>query len=212
MIAKLLLLTLVGLCTAYQYSYEYEFPSSRPFNKTGFEFGAWEPNKEYVYNVTTKTMTALPDLEDYWTGIVTHGYLVIRPKDHNYVVAYIDRPTYAAFNEYLPRGYRTELSRFNLKWQPMPFSSKPFGIYYNKGAVKGFYVEKTVPNHEVNMLKGWVSQLQLDTQGAYVIKSEFNQFPENNTLTGVYKTMEPSVTGECETLYDVNPVPEFHFQ
>uniref|UniRef100_A0A182PUV8 Vitellogenin domain-containing protein n=1 Tax=Anopheles epiroticus TaxID=199890 RepID=A0A182PUV8_9DIPT len=103
MIAKLLLLTFVGLCTAYQYSSEYEFPYSRPFNKTGFEFGAWEPNREYVYNVTTKTMTALPDLEDYWTGIVTHGYLVIRPKDHNYVVAYIDRPMYAAFNEYLPR-------------------------------------------------------------------------------------------------------------
>uniref|UniRef100_A0A182RZX1 Vitellogenin domain-containing protein n=2 Tax=Anopheles funestus TaxID=62324 RepID=A0A182RZX1_ANOFN len=59
MIAKLLLLTLVGLCTAYQYSYEYEFPYFRPFNKTGFEFGAWEPNREYVYNVTTKTMTAL---------------------------------------------------------------------------------------------------------------------------------------------------------
>uniref|UniRef100_A0A182JBJ9 Vitellogenin domain-containing protein n=1 Tax=Anopheles atroparvus TaxID=41427 RepID=A0A182JBJ9_ANOAO len=99
MIAKLLLLTLVGVCTAYQYSYEYEFPASRPFNQTGFEFGAWEPNREYVYNVTTKTMTALPDLEDYWTGIVTHGYLVIRPKDHNYVVAYIDRPTYATFND-----------------------------------------------------------------------------------------------------------------
>uniref|UniRef100_T1E7I6 Putative vitellogenin-a1 n=1 Tax=Anopheles aquasalis TaxID=42839 RepID=T1E7I6_ANOAQ len=212
MIAKLLLLTFVGFCTAYQYSSEYEFPYSRPINQTGFEFGAWEANREYVYNVTTKTMTALPDLEDYWTGIVTHGYLVIRPKDHNYVVAYIDRPTYAVFNEYLPRGYRTKLAEFDLKWQPMPFSSKPFGIYYNKGAVKGFYVEKTVPNHEVNMLKAWVSQLQLDTQGAYVIKSEFNQFPENNTLTSVFKTMEPSVTGECETLYDVNAVPEYFIQ
>uniref|UniRef100_A0A2M4B8F5 Putative vitellogenin-a1 n=1 Tax=Anopheles marajoara TaxID=58244 RepID=A0A2M4B8F5_9DIPT len=212
MIAKLLLLTFVGFCTAYQYSSEYEFPYSRPINQTGFEFGAWEANREYVYNVSTKTMTALPDLEDYWTGIVTHGYLVIRPKDHNYVVAYIDRPTYAVFNEYLPRGYRTKLAEFDLKWQPMPFSSKPFGIYYNKGAVKGFYVEKTVPNHEVNMLKAWVSQFQLDTQGAYVIKSEFNQFPENNTLTGVFKTMEPSVTGECETLYDVNAVPEYFIQ
>lgn len=212
MLVKLFLLALVGISTAYQYSYRSEFPYGRPDNKTGFEFGAWEPNRQYVYNVTSKTMTALPDLEDQWTGTFTRAYLVIRPKSPDYVFGYVKQPEYAVFNEYLPQGINTELSHRSLKWRPMPMSSKPIAIRYHKGTIKGFYVEQTVPNHEVNILKAWLSQFQLDTQGHHTYKSKYNQFPGNNSFTGVYEVMEPVVTGKCKTLYDVSVVPPYMIQ
>lgn len=227
MLAKLLLLALAGLTAAYEYenhfsgykngfeygyqnAYQAAFYKYRP-NVTEFEFSSWVPNHEYVYNVTSKTMTALAELDDQWTGVFTRAYLVVRPKSRDYVVAYVKQPEYAMFNERLPHGYDTNMHR-HFNFRPMPMSSKPFGIRYHKGVIKGLYVERTVPNNEVNILKAWASQLQVDTRGANRMRSSLPVHPSKGEWNGHYKVMEPLVTGECETHYDVNLIPAYMIQ
>lgn len=62
------------------------------------------------------------------------------------------------------------------------------------------------------MLKSIVSQLQLDTEGRNLVKSGINQLSEEGRSSAVYKTMEETVTGKYETLYEINPLPEYAVQ
>lgn len=147
-------------------------------------------------------------MKDQWTGIVTKATLVIRPRDKNTLVGQVKNAEYARVNQQLPNGYKTAFNPEDLKYQAMPISSKPFEILMKNGAIHYLAFEKNTNNDEANMIKGIVSNLQLDTQAEYLIKCKYNQLPENATLNGVYKTMEPSVAGKCETFYDVSPIPE----
>ncbi|XP_065076691.1 vitellogenin-A1-like [Ochlerotatus camptorhynchus] len=201
-----------GFEYGYQNAYYGAFYKHRQNITADLEFNAWMPNHEYIYNVTSKTMTAMPEMDEQWTGIYTRAYMVVRPKSPDYVVAYVKQPEYAVFNERLPQGYATNFNHENFKWIPMPMSSKPFGIRYHKGAIKGLYVEQDVPNNEVNIFKAWVSQLQVDTRGANIMHSSKPVHPNKGEWNGYYKVMEPLVTGECETHYDVNLVPQYLIQ
>lgn len=73
-------------------------------------------------------------------------------------------------------------------------------------------ISKDVPIWEVNIIRSFVSQLQIDTQGKNLISSKLNSVPKNDEDNGVYKTMEDTVDGECEVLYDITPLPKYTLQ
>lgn len=184
----------------------------------------------------TRTLTALADVADQWAGIVTRAELIVRPKDSNRLIAKIVHAEYAQLNEILPQGWNTkfhdadahynrgsqaanaaaasEKGEIHLNYQPQPFYSKPFEIILKNGAIRKLGVDKSMTNDEANQLRGIVSQLQVDTRGQNLIKCKYNNWPQSDadTPTGVYKTMEPSVTGVCEVLYDVSTIPEYLIQ
>lgn len=91
----------------------------------------------------------------------------------------------------------------------MSFNSKPFKIQLKNGVIRSLSVDKSMTNDEMNQLKGILSQIQIDTKGQNVIKCKYNHLPSSNGVNAVYKTMEETVTGKCETSYELGPVPSY---
>lgn len=136
--------------------------------------------------------------------------LTVRPRDRNTLQMKLEDAQYARINQQLDQGWDSYIPSKDLSYQPMQMSNKPFEVQLKNGAMRSISLPAKTSNDEANMIKGIVSQLQVDTQAQNLIKCKNNQLPEPNTLNGVYKTMEPSVTGKCETMYDVSPIPEHH--
>jgi Lipoprotein amino terminal region len=165
-------------------------------------------NREYHYQVRSRTLAALPDLKDQWTGVLMRAKLTVRPRDRNTLQMRLDDAEYTRINRQLDQGWDSHISRAELQYQPMKMSNKPFEVQLKNGAMRSISFPERTSNDEANMIKGIVSQLQVDTQAQNLIKCKHNQMPEKNSYNGVFKTMEPSVTGKCETFYDVSPIPE----
>lgn len=176
--------------------------------------GAWNKGTEYKYEFNTRTLAAIPDLADQYTGIITRGYVTIRPKNQNTLVGNILKAEYATINDVLPRGYKTEFTGNQLQFEQLPMQrSQPFEIFLKKGgAIKHLAVDKSVTNDEANQIKAIASIFQIDVNGDNKKHSSQNIMPENDQISGAYVAMEPSVTGHCETVYSISQLPRYIVQ
>ncbi len=155
-------------------------------------------------------MTALPELNNQWVGIVTKARLNIRPQSENVLIGKVSQAQFAEIHQQLPQGWDSELEEDKLAYHDWPLSEKPFEIHLKNGAIRSMSVDRTMTNDQINQLKAIVSSLQVDTNAQNEIKCKHNQLPEaDNRNNAVYKTMEPTVTGKCETIYDISPLPEY---
>lgn len=171
--------------------------------------GAWKNNHEYKYDVETRTLTALPELNQQWVGLVTRARLTIRPQNDNVLIGKVSQPEFAEVHHQLTNGWDMDLSGQHLAYHQMPMSEKPFEVRLKNGAIHSLAVDRTMTNDQINQLKAIISPLQADTNAQNEIRCKHNQLPEQNGNNAVYKTMEPTVTGDCETLYDISPLPEY---
>lgn len=116
--------------------------------------------------------------------------LTVRPRDRNTLQMKLDNAEYAQINRELDQGWDTQIPQSELKYQPMKISNKLFEVQLKNGAMRGISFPAKTSNDEANMIKGIVSQLQVDTQAQYLIKCKHNQLPEPKTYIGVYKVIE----------------------
>lgn len=177
----------------------------------------------------------MPELNNQWVGIVTKAHLYIRPQSENILIGKVSQPQYAEIHEQLAEGWNSELDEDRLAYRQWPLSEKPFEIHLKNGTIRSMSVDRTMTNgkeffnilsftlplnnfhlsniirtDEINQLKAIVSQFQVDVTAQNEIKCKHNQLPETmHSNNAVYKTMEPTVTGKCETLYDISPLPEY---
>nr|CAD7195680.1 unnamed protein product [Timema douglasi] len=174
---------------------------------------AWKSNKEYKYSVTGRTLTALHQVSNQYAGILIKASLSLRLKSPNSLIAKISKPQYASIHTKLP-GWSAPIPDRETHWNQLPLSEKPWEIKLKDGLIDGMTVSKTVPIWEVNILKGIASQLQVNTQGKHLTSRTWNQKPSQSSgaPNEVYRVMEDTVTGECEVLYDVSPLPAYVLQ
>nr|CAD7460130.1 unnamed protein product [Timema tahoe] len=170
-------------------------------------------NKEYKYSVTGRTLTALHQVSNQYAGILIRASLSLRLKSPNSLIAKISKPQYASIHTKLP-GWSAPIPDRETHWNQLPLSEKPWEIKLKDGLIDGLVVSKTVPNWEVNILKGIASQLQVNTQGKHLTSRTWNEKPSQSSgaPNEVYSVMEDTVTGECEVLYDVSPLPAYVLQ
>ena len=121
---------------------------------------------------------------------------------------------YSEYHDALANGPVQYKPDNELQYEPMEINTKPFEIRMNNGIVHSIAVDKDMTNVELNRVKSIVSQLQVDIQARNAITHEHNHLPRNNDAEdndnqAVYKVMEPTVTGKCETNYDISRVPMF---
>nr|AAC32024.1 vitellogenin [Pimpla nipponica] len=173
---------------------------------------AWKTDTEYQYAVRGRTLSALHDVADQYSGIIMRALLTIQPKSDGTLEAKVTKARYAQIHTKLPGGWNSEIPDHKLEMKQFPMSEKVFEIKMKHGVVRDLIVDKDVPTWEVNVLKSIVSQLQVDTQGENLMASKYNQEPEDEGVTAMFKTMEDTVGGRCEVLYDINPLPEFVLQ
>lgn len=174
--------------------------------------GAWRANTEYKYSVHTQTLTAIPNLKNQWVGFFTKADLTIRQLANDKLIGKLHNGQYSEFHDALANGPAQYKPDNELQYQPMEMNTKPFEIRMNNGIVHSIAVDKEMTNIELNRVKSILSQLQVDIQARNAIRSERNHLPHNNDAEdnqnqAMYKVMEPTVTGKCETNYDIARVP-----
>lgn len=151
----------------------------------------------------------MPELNNQWVGIVTKARLSILPQSDNLLIGKVSQAEFAEIHQQLTQGWDSDLEENQLAYKNWPLSEKPFEIHLKNGAIRSMSVDRTMTNDQINQLKAIVSQLQVDTNAQNEIKCKHNQLPEKDSNNAVYKTMEPTVTGNCETIYDISPLPEY---
>lgn len=175
--------------------------------------GAWNRNKEYRYNLWTRTVTAIPDMKDQWVGIIGRSKLTIRPQSNDILIGKLEGVEYAQVHHELSGGWDGFIPEKQLEFRPAQTNEKPFEVRLRNGAIHSIAVDKSMTNTDINQLKAALSQLQVDTRAHNLIKCKHNQLPEDgDNNQAVYKVMEPTITGKCETLYDISPLPEYLIQ
>ncbi|CAH2002693.1 unnamed protein product [Acanthoscelides obtectus] len=122
----------------------------------------------------------------------------------------IESPKFSQVHTRLFEGWRTFIPDGEVSWKPIEFSLKPFEIILSNGVITDLVIDKEVSNWESNMIKGIMSQFQLDLKGSRRIDSELDG--SEGGLPSVFKTMEETVTGNTETMYEINELPEYLLQ
>ncbi|KAK9500938.1 hypothetical protein O3M35_002099 [Rhynocoris fuscipes] len=174
---------------------------------------AWKNGNQYQYEIRGRTIAGLHQVENQFAGVVIKGKLQVQPKSDDTINIQVQQLQQADIHANLSDGWSTYLHDHELNYKPLPISEKPFELQFKNGVIDKMYVDKNLPTWEVNILKAFASQFQVDTQGENLKPSKMNQVPtEDQQPIGVYKTIEDTVTGECETIYDVSPLPEYVLQ
>ncbi|XP_063218666.1 uncharacterized protein LOC134528927 [Bacillus rossius redtenbacheri] len=171
---------------------------------------AWKPGAVYKFRTEARTLTAIHQVDDVYAGILIKGDLEIRPASKNVLIAQLNHPKYASIQAKLPGGWNSPLPERYLDMKPLPLSGKPFEIRLEDGLVVDLVVNKNVPTWEVNLLKSLASQLQVNTEGKNLVSGGINIKPNHTAASpnAVFRAMEDSITGKCEVLYDIAPLPQ----
>lgn len=169
---------------------------------------AWDSGNEYKYLIQSETLTTLDRINKLQTsGIAMEGILIVQAQTPNTLQVRVSKLQYRHVNE--QRSHYDKTNNQNKDYNNVPMSGKPFEITMKHGVIRDMKVENNVPVWEVNMLKGIMSQLQVDTQGENRKPSKNDQIPDDEEKPfASYKVVEDSVGGNCEVYYDIVPLSE----
>ncbi|XP_037037663.1 vitellogenin-1-like [Bradysia coprophila] len=149
---------------------------------------AWKEGKEYQYKLRIYTKN------NKEAGTAAQARLTIEPQSDSFLIGKISKAVYGKTNEPFP-GDGADLSGIMPKYDEWKLNGQRFKIHFDNGMIRSISVDSSLTSNEMNQLKAIVSQLQINTKK-----------PENNVS---YKVMEPSVFGNCETSYEISPLPNY---
>ena len=175
----------------------------------------WSQGKEYRYGWTSQVLSGIPELNHQYSGLRLVGEVVVQADSDSTLRVRVDNPKMRVYNDvldldedYLAVGSgsgEADISREMEQWLETPFK-----VYHKGGLVEKMEFEKEEPEFIVNIKKGLMSKLQLDFSKSKSDESlSQNQIQRSETSMPVFKTMEGSVIGECETTYTINKLPSF---
>ncbi|XP_028134505.2 vitellogenin [Diabrotica virgifera virgifera] len=162
---------------------------------------AWKDKKEYVYKVSGRTLASL-DLANEFSGILMKASLKIQPRPDGKLQCQLVNPRYAQIHSELSEGPMTYIPSAEVSWKPLDMSKKPFQVEIQRGAITDVLVDKDLRNWEANMIKGIMSQFQMNLNQVPTSKSD------DRPDSAMFRIMEETVSGNTETLYEINPMPE----
>lgn len=171
--------------------------------------GAWQLNKEYTYKLVGRTLKPSSESNDELFGVISRAVLSIRPQTNDLLICRITQAEYGTVNQKQAGEQISNVDDRKLDTWPL---NMPFNIHLENGVIRSLSVDNALTNYEINQLKVIVSQFQVDTNAQNQIDYSDNQLPEKDSNNAFYKTMEPIVTGNCETVYDISPIPNYLIQ
>lgn len=167
---------------------------------------AWQTGHEYQYLVRSRTLAGLDNMKEQYTGLQLKGLLTLQVRSPEKLLARFSNPQYARIHKELLDGPETEIPDQMLEYREMPMLEKPFEVRLKHGVIRDLMIDPEVPTWQLNIFKGILSSLQVDTQGENAIRSKSTQIPQDDTSSVMFKAMEDSVGGKCEVLYEISPL------
>lgn len=156
-----------------------------------------------------RTFKLLPESNNELVGVISRAYLSIRPQSDDLLIGKITQAEFGEVTQQYAAKGNADLNDRKLEDWPL---NKPFKIHLENGVIRSLSVDNSMTNYEINQLKVIASQFQVDTNAQNRIQYRDNQLPEKQRNNAFYKTMEPLVTGNCETVYDISPIPQYLIQ
>lgn len=170
--------------------------------------GAWKESKEYKYKLIAKTFVTFPG-SNKQNGAISRVLLTIRPQSDVLLIGQITQAGFTEIDEQDEHDSQdSNMSEKSASLNDVAVNQQ-FKINLKNGVIDSLSVDRSMTTHQINQLKFIVSQFQVDTKAQNVMQSENNHLPDANTNSAFYTTMEPTVTGECETTYDISRLPEY---
>ncbi|KAH1029855.1 hypothetical protein HUJ05_003012 [Dendroctonus ponderosae] len=163
----------------------------------------WKDNTEYVYSVNGRTLSSLQEAAAEYSGIFLKAKLHMWIRPDGKLQGKVTDSKYAQIQSHLPNGWKEDVPNSKLSFKPLGLSEKPFQMNLENGLITDLEAERELTNWEANIIKSIVSQFQMDIQGK-------NGNPER--FDAVFKTMEETVTGKTETIYEIHPLPDYLIQ
>lgn len=168
---------------------------------------AWDHNSKYLYSVRTRSLVSLDQVASDYSGFLIKAVIEISPRSDGNLDGRILNPKSAPIHGALREGWNQYIPDSDVSYQQLQVSPEPFQIELSKTVVRNIIVSKNINNWEANIIKSFVSQFQLDVEAQNLIPSPINAPPENEYDSSIFKTMEETVTGVSETLYEIHELP-----
>ncbi|XP_014605280.1 PREDICTED: vitellogenin-like [Polistes canadensis] len=168
----------------------------------------WVVGREYQYLIRSRTVTGLDTLGDQYAGILMKAVLEVQCVSADIFRFKLLNPQYAKIHKTLPNGWESHISDQMLEYEDLQLSNEPFVVKLKHKVFRELIVNENVPVWEVNIIKSIISQLQTDTQGENMKRNKGLQVPENENPFATFHSMEDSISGRCEVLYDIVPLDE----
>lgn len=147
--------------------------------------------------MVTKVLTASQD--EKWNGGVFQVRLSIRPESNDILIGRLSRAQYA----------KVQTSTWDLNENDRDLDYKditleePFKIKLKNGIVDALLVDRDLTEFQISQLKFLINtalnQFQVDTNVQYQMNGD-NAF---------YTKNEQTIFGDCETVYEISPLPEY---
>jgi len=176
----------------------------------------WEQGKEYTYKTKLRLLTGIPSLKNQYSGIQARLQLKVQVKDATTLAVKPSDVQIGHMHGAVAEGWTSD----DIDFKPLQEAQtrdleQPFFLKMKKGQVKSIVVNGQLPQEIVNFQKALVNALQLDLQERNSIESSRARNALEQAITSsskgqdrtIYSTMEETVNGECETLYDISQLP-----
>nr|XP_023016640.1 vitellogenin-like [Leptinotarsa decemlineata] len=175
---------------------------------TSYDTPGWENDIEYIYKVNGRTLARPYETSDQYSGILITANLKIQPKSDGKLQGLISESKYSHVHSKLPHGFNSFIPDSELVWRPLDLSSKPFQIEMEAGVITDLIVSKDMSEWQANILKGIVSQFQLNTNARNPSSGFQQSLPDGEKNSAIFVTMEDTVSGKTSTLYEIRPIPK----
>lgn len=96
---------------------------------------AWKQGQMYEYQITGRTLAALQDVADQYSGTLIKATLKVQPRNQDSVLAWVTNAKYSDVHANLTDGWRQEIPEKHLNYQTWQISEKPFAVQYKNGVV-----------------------------------------------------------------------------
>ena len=163
--------------------------------------------KEQVFEYVSAVISGIPELNAQYAGLRIHADMRLQMYgDHARVK--LENARFKTFNkEFVGGVWDTLATQMELEMDPVPSAFKshieaPFQIQHRDGVIVKILVEATEPEFITNIKKAAISQAWSALFTNQVVDSSNEFVPE-------LKTMETTVVGECETIYNFNKLPAY---
>ncbi|KAK2155031.1 hypothetical protein LSH36_251g05012 [Paralvinella palmiformis] len=195
-----------------------------PHNKRLYDLSVFTPDREYRYDYESQILTGIPLLNDQYSGIRIKARVIMHIAADNYVAVKLTGMEVFRVKEESGVIPTTWVMPSMLEAIPAEHAAViigsldlPIKFRYDSGLVTKVYAMSSDPYWSVNIKRGVVSMMNLDlnienpVQADSIPSKAFMNVvsPDYNIMStkSTYRVVEPSVLGDCETVYSLVPVP-----
>lgn len=172
---------------------------------------SFAPGQMYVYEYNARLLTGIPELADQYSGFELTCNLLIQPRDSGLIAMKMTDIKIGKTNDQVPGTYEEDIDmvhRFNKEYQRE--LTKPIRFGHEFGKVKFFEADRNEPDWSLNIKKSILSLFNINLTPEKVIRSpKGNLVPKPISFKDLkyYGVYERSIAGICETLYEVDQIP-----